>query len=66
MASVNYDEGEVGFEEGMLWLPSHVLDEACGTKVFFSFHSTMKYLIEFDQMHGPGLFLFFCLVYFII
>ncbi|XP_027368013.1 uncharacterized protein LOC113873865 [Abrus precatorius] len=30
MASV-HDDGEVGFEEGMLWLPSHVLDEACGT-----------------------------------
>ncbi|RYR71877.1 hypothetical protein Ahy_A02g006084 isoform B [Arachis hypogaea] len=27
------DAAEVGFEEGMLWLPSHVLDEACGTKV---------------------------------
>ncbi|KAG2402828.1 uncharacterized protein HKW66_Vig0250480 [Vigna angularis] len=27
-----HDDGEVGFEEGMLWLPSHVLDEACGTK----------------------------------
>lgn len=27
-------EGEVGFEEGMLWLPSQVLDEAiCDTKV---------------------------------
>ncbi|KAJ1405150.1 hypothetical protein SESBI_26092 [Sesbania bispinosa] len=32
MATV-HDDGEVGFEEGMLWLPSHVLDEACGTKV---------------------------------
>jgi len=31
-----HDDGEVGFEEGMLWLPSHVLDEACGTKVIFS------------------------------
>ncbi|KAK4558411.1 hypothetical protein RGQ29_007952 [Quercus rubra] len=27
------DVCEVGFEEGMLWLPSHVLDEACDTKV---------------------------------
>ncbi|EXB39366.1 hypothetical protein L484_025061 [Morus notabilis] len=26
------EEGEVGFEEGMLWLPSQVLDEACDTK----------------------------------
>lgn len=36
-----HDDGEVGFEEGMLWLPSHVLDEACGTKVisFFFFSS---------------------------
>ncbi|TKY62455.1 hypothetical protein E2542_SST12311 [Spatholobus suberectus] len=32
MASV-HDDGEVGFEEGMLWLPSHVLDEACDSKV---------------------------------
>ncbi|QCD86885.1 hypothetical protein DEO72_LG3g1414 [Vigna unguiculata] len=29
-----HDDGEVGFEEGMLWLPSHVLDEACGTKEY--------------------------------
>lgn len=26
-------DGGVGFDEGMLWLPSHVLDEACDTKV---------------------------------
>ncbi|KAK7393541.1 hypothetical protein VNO78_22099 [Psophocarpus tetragonolobus] len=31
MAAI-HDDGEVGFEEGMLWLPSQVLDEACGTK----------------------------------
>ncbi|MED6210469.1 hypothetical protein PIB30_064375 [Stylosanthes scabra] len=30
----HHDDAEVGFEEGMLWLPSHVLDEACGTKVY--------------------------------
>ncbi|KAG4981874.1 hypothetical protein JHK84_026970 [Glycine max] len=34
MAAIHvHDDGEVGFEEGMLWLPSHVLNEACGTKV---------------------------------
>jgi len=33
MASVHDDAAEVGFEEGMLWLPSHVLDEACDSKV---------------------------------
>ncbi|XP_020226673.1 uncharacterized protein LOC109808195 [Cajanus cajan] len=32
MAAI-HDDGEVGFEEGMLLLPSHVLHEACGTKV---------------------------------
>ncbi|CAJ1969261.1 unnamed protein product [Sphenostylis stenocarpa] len=31
MAAMHDDGGEVSFEEGMLWLPSHVLDEACGT-----------------------------------
>ncbi|XP_061341328.1 uncharacterized protein LOC133287686 [Gastrolobium bilobum] len=30
-----HDDGEVGFEEGMLWLPSHVLDEACDYKVVY-------------------------------
>ncbi|KAG4913143.1 hypothetical protein AAZX31_19G141800 [Glycine max] len=33
MASVHDDAAEVGFEEGMLWLPSHVLDEACDSKI---------------------------------
>ncbi|OIW12673.1 hypothetical protein TanjilG_24606 [Lupinus angustifolius] len=31
MATVHDDDG-VGFEDGMFWLPSHVLDEACDTK----------------------------------
>lgn len=28
MAAFVEDGGEVGFEEGLPWLPSHVLDEA--------------------------------------
>ncbi|XP_027353183.1 uncharacterized protein LOC113863707 [Abrus precatorius] len=34
MAAVHDDDGEVGFEEGMPWLPSHVLDEAFDFKVY--------------------------------
>ncbi|KAK7336744.1 hypothetical protein VNO77_17290 [Canavalia gladiata] len=29
-----FHDDEVGFEEGMLWLPSNVLDEACDSKVY--------------------------------
>ncbi|KAJ1433067.1 hypothetical protein SESBI_06283 [Sesbania bispinosa] len=32
--SAVHDDVEVGFEEGMLWLPSHVLHEACDFKVY--------------------------------
>jgi len=42
-----HDDGEVGFEEGMLWLPSHVLDEACGTKVISFFSSSLPLVFEF-------------------
>ena len=31
-----HDDGDVGFEEAKLWLPSHVLDEACGSKVILA------------------------------
>ncbi|KAJ4957057.1 hypothetical protein NE237_013840 [Protea cynaroides] len=28
------EDGDVGFEEGMLWLPAHVLEEACESKEY--------------------------------
>ncbi|XP_052112842.1 uncharacterized protein LOC107475783 isoform X2 [Arachis duranensis] len=52
------DAAEVGFEEGMLWLPSHVLDEACGTK--YSKSSTRSSLHQWPNSKvivngGPGM-----------
>ncbi|XP_004493663.1 uncharacterized protein [Cicer arietinum] len=30
--STLHEDGEVDFEEGIIWLPSHVLDQACDSK----------------------------------
>lgn len=38
------DVCEIGFEEGMLWLPSHVLDEACDTKVRVLYYMVVAFL----------------------
>lgn len=44
---------ELGFEEGIFWLPSHVMDEACDSKVsnttfgfslFLHIHHTHSYM----------------------
>ncbi|KAG5051827.1 hypothetical protein JHK87_004025 [Glycine soja] len=48
MAAI-HDDGQVGFEEGMLWLPSHVLDEACDTKVCL--RNRHQKLQNHQQMH---------------
>lgn len=42
-----HDDCEVGFEEGMLCLPSYVLEEACITEAFL-YYSMIELI---DQMY---------------
>ncbi|RDX70926.1 hypothetical protein CR513_49782, partial [Mucuna pruriens] len=53
MASI-HDDAQVGFEEGMLWLPSHVLDEACGTKVCMRNHHQKVQNHQLRPHNSPG------------
>ncbi|KAF1880741.1 hypothetical protein Lal_00011800 [Lupinus albus] len=48
MATVHDDDG-VGFEDGMFWLPSHVLDEACDTKAYM--RNCSKKVQNYKHMH---------------
>ncbi|OIW12674.1 hypothetical protein TanjilG_24607 [Lupinus angustifolius] len=48
MATVHDDDG-VGFEDGMFWLPSHVLDEACDTKAYM--RNCFQKVQNYQHMH---------------
>ncbi|CAL0316160.1 unnamed protein product [Lupinus luteus] len=48
MASVHDDDG-VDFEDGMFWLPSHVLDEECDTKAYM--RNCFQKVQNYQHMH---------------